>query len=187
MEVVLERCGIWHLQEEVRQGWTNVLLEVKEGGGTCERANHSGWFELLCRETRLEPDSEEPWKRGSGGSTRDPEQWGTQGKQRTGWVIWEHPGDGWDGRGWSRKSKEETCARPGGHGPLPRDEGQGTDSRNILNAVIISCCFWLNTWDEEGKRQRGCKTSVHLRGWDMPWSDIHKGRLGNSIHARCKG
>ena len=188
-EVVSERRDIWHLEEEVRQGWTNGLLEVREGEGISERADHSGWFELLCRETRLEPDNEEPWKRGSGGSVRDPEQWGTQGKQctRTG-----HLGASW-GRMKREGLKQEEqggnyCARPGGHGSLPRNEGKGTDARNNLNEVIIGCCFWLNTWDEEGRRrQRGRKTSIHLCDWDTLWSEIHKGRLGNSIHARRKG
>ena len=166
-EVVSERCGIWHLEEEVRQGWTNGLLEVKEGEGACERADHSGWFELLCRETRLEPDSEVPGKWGSGGSTRDPEQWGTQGKQCTGTG---HLGASWRLMRREGLKQEEQggnyCGRPGGHGSLPRNKGKGTDSRNILNEVIIGCCFWRNTlrWgrEEETKKMQDIRPSPWL-------------------------
>ena len=42
-------------------------------------------------------------------------------------VIWEHPGDGWEGRGWSRKNREETIVLDQvgvGHCPGMRAKGQ---------------------------------------------------------------
>lgn len=66
---------MWHLtlRRGGQAGWTNGLLEVKEGEGTCERADYpvdlnysaekQGWSQTGSAR-----------KGGSGGSTRDPEQ-----------------------------------------------------------------------------------------------------------------
>lgn len=64
------------------------------------------------------------------------------------------------------------CARPGGHGSLPRNKGKGTDSRNILNEVS----YWLLLLAEYIEMRKGGGDKEDARHPSISVAGIRHGR-----------